>query len=165
MPPHATRSIGTGECRHACGVLSNTLNSSFLWGDRNLVRSFFRLGHSAGFSELEFIYQIPSFAPRVRGEAPTSLTVPYPFFTSTWTRIHAKRDKREVRSFWILGVVRPRYYWIFAYVELDRKNQGTTFPNGYLNFFPTASFLLPPRSDCPVVATTAVYRCLSAQWV
>ena len=51
------------------------------WGDS--VRSFFRLGLSMGFSELEFLGQIASFERRLRGAAPTPLALHYPFCTLT----------------------------------------------------------------------------------
>ena len=44
---------------------------------------FFCLGLSMGFSELEFLGEIASFERRLRGAAPTPLTLPYPFRTST----------------------------------------------------------------------------------
>ena len=44
--------------------------------------------------ELEFLGQIASFERRLRGTAPTPLVLPYPFRTSTWTRMGAERDKR-----------------------------------------------------------------------
>ena len=70
----------------------------FFLGDRDLVRSFSRLCLSMGFSELEFLGQIFSFERRLRGAAPTPLTLPYPFRTSRWTRMEAERDKWEVRK-------------------------------------------------------------------
>ena len=65
----------------------------------------------------------------------------------------------------ILGGIRPSYYWSLAYAELERINQKRTFPNWHVNFFPTTLFSWPPRIACPIVATTAVCRSLSAQWV
>ena len=50
---------------------------------RGYGQEFFRLALSMGFSELEFLGQIASFERRLRGAAPTPLTLPYPFRTST----------------------------------------------------------------------------------
>ena len=59
-------------------------------------QDFFCLGLSMGCSELEFPGQTASFERRRPGAAPTPLALPYPFGTSTWTRMDAERDKREV---------------------------------------------------------------------
>ena len=75
-----------------------------------MVRSFFRLGLSMGFSELEFIGQIASFERRLREEASTPLALPYPFCTSMRTRIDAERDKREVRFFLYFGRFTPELF-------------------------------------------------------
>ena len=64
--------------------------------DRGLVSSCLRLGLSSGLLELKFLGRIASFEHRLRGEAPTPLALPCPCCTSTWTRIGAERDKREV---------------------------------------------------------------------
>ena len=60
-----------------------TYNDSVFRGERNLVRNFFHLGLSMGFSELEFLGQIALLERRLRGAAPTPLALPYPFRTST----------------------------------------------------------------------------------
>ena len=57
---------------------------------------FFCLGLSIGCSERKFLGQIASSERRLRGAAPTPLALPYPFGTSTFTRIDSERDKREV---------------------------------------------------------------------
>ena len=46
-----------------------------------LVRSFFRLGLSMRFPELDLIGQIASFERRLRGAAQMALALPYPFRT------------------------------------------------------------------------------------
>ena len=82
------------------------------------------------FSELEFLGQIASFECRLRGAVPTPLTLPYPFHTSTSTRMEAERDKREVRIFLYF----ERYSWvilrILKYGEVDKMKLGKTLlPN------------------------------------
>ena len=71
-----------------------------------------------------------------------------------------RRWTRQARSaifFCILGGIRPSYSWILAYVELERKNQGTAFQIGIIStleskflpddaFFMAASNRLPYRS-------------------
>ena len=61
---------------------------------------------------------------------------------------------------------------ILSSAELERINHGTTFPNSILLpklaskfLHDDAFFMAAPRIACPIVATTAVCRCLSAQWV
>ena len=73
-------------------------NDYFIEGAGILLRSFFRLGLSMGFSELEFLGQIASFERRLRGAAPTPRALTFPFRTSTSMRVDAERDKRKART-------------------------------------------------------------------
>ena len=79
---------------------------------------------------------IASFERRLRGAAPTPLTLPCPFRTSTCTQTDAERDKREVakiphveeefRNFWLklngcnawmmykIGIISKRYLIMFG---------------------------------------------------
>ena len=54
--------------------------------------------------------QIASFERFLRGSATTPFAPPYPFRTSTWTRIDAERDKREVRSVLCFGRYSPELF-------------------------------------------------------
>ena len=102
--------------------------------------------------------QMASFERRLQGVAPTPIAVPYPFRTPTWTRKDAERHKREVLFFsCILGGIRPIYFWILAYVELERINKGQYIQSGIISklaskflpddaFFMAASKRLPYRS-------------------
>ena len=69
------------------------------------MRGFGRLGLSMGFSKPNFLGQVGSFERRLRGAAPTPLSLPYPFRTSTSTGMGAERDKREVANILYFGEV------------------------------------------------------------
>ena len=85
-----------------------------------MVRVFFRLGSSMGLSDLKFLCQIASFERRHRRAAPTPLSLPYLFRTSTWTRMKAERDKREVRKMLYLERYSPVILEILMYGEVDK---------------------------------------------
>ena len=88
---------------------------------------FFRLGGSRGFSELEILSQIASFERRLWGAAPTPLILPYPFGTSTCTRIEVERDKREVRKNSYFERYSPFTLRILMYGEIDKIKLGKIY--------------------------------------
>ena len=100
----------------------STTIQTYIWSFFFLhsVRSFFRLGLSMGCSELEFLGQIASFERRLRGAAPTPLALPYPFGTSTWTRMDAERDKREARKKLYFERHSPVILRILMYMCMER---------------------------------------------
>ena len=66
---------------HTYKYIYNYIERFFFFRGQEFIRSFFRLGLSIGFSELEFLNQIASVVRRLRGEAPTPLALPSPFCT------------------------------------------------------------------------------------
>ena len=71
------------KCCPALRMRSPCRYITILFFKEAVIRSFFRLGLSMGFSKLEFLGQIAPFERRLRGVAPTPLALPYPFRTST----------------------------------------------------------------------------------
>ena len=88
-----------------------------------MVRIFFRLGLSMGFSELELLGQIASFERRLREPAQTPRALPYLIRSAPGRdRVCGLSETSEKCSnFCILGGIRPSYSWILAYAELERK--------------------------------------------
>ena len=74
----------------------------------DLVRNFFSSRPQYAIIGTGILGQIASFERRPPGAAPTPLALPYPFRTSTLTRIDAERDKREVRFFFVFWAVYTR---------------------------------------------------------
>ena len=97
-----------------------------------LARIFFRLGLGMGFSKLESIGQIASFERRLRGAAPTPLTLPYPFRTSTRTGWGGKETSETWPNICILGGIYPGYSWILACAKLEPKNMAKHFQIGII---------------------------------
>ena len=126
--PSPTRSIGAGVAgAHAKRFYLYIYNYSFFLRAGIWSGYFFRLGGSRGFSELEILSQIASFERRLWGAAPTPLILPYPFGTSTCTRIEVERDKREVRKNSYFERYSPFTLRILMYGEIDKIKLGKIY--------------------------------------
>ena len=95
--------------------------------DRDWRGAFFRFGLSMGISGLEFLGQIASFERRLRGAAPSSLALPYPFRTWPGTGMGADRDKREVRKILYFEQYSGAILRILMYGEVDKIKLGKTY--------------------------------------
>ena len=88
--------MGAGIRRHPCGVL--------VWYEMIRVFERTRIGEELFFvsasiwKSRDFLGQIASFDHRLRGAAPSPLTLPHPFRTWPGTGMEAERDKREVNA-------------------------------------------------------------------
>ena len=98
-----TRRSGMTYVRHA--EIISYIYHHFL-GDS--VRSFFSSRPKYALRGTGILGQIASFERRLRGAAQTPLALPYPFRTSTWTRIEAEGDKREGSFFFVFWAVYAR---------------------------------------------------------
>ena len=79
-----------------------------LWGDS--VRSFFPSRPQYAILGTGILGQIASFERRLRGAAPTSFALPYPFRTWPGSGTWAERDKREVRNLLYYGRYAPELF-------------------------------------------------------
>ena len=121
------------------------------------VRSFFSSRPQYAILGTGILGQKASFERRLRGAAPTPFALTYPFRTSTWTRIDAERDKREMRFFWGGGGIRPSYSWILAYAELERINKDNISKLAF-KFLPDDAFFMAASKRLPY---RSYYCCVS----
>ena len=82
----------------------------------------------------------------------------------------AEQDKREVTQKMYFGEELSSLWLDFMSAELERINTGHHFQNGLISKLGTkllpddAFFMAASKRFCPIVATTAVCRFLSAQY-
>ena len=105
---------------------------------RNSVRSLFSSRPKYAIRGTGILGQIASFERRLRGAAGTSLALPCPFRTSTWTQTDAERYKREVAK--ITHVEEQfRRFWLYfgvctAWIIYKRWHHFQTVVVTVLNF-------------------------------
>ena len=87
-----------------------------------------------------------SFERRLRGAAQTPLALPYPFGTSTHTRIYTERDTREPIEKMYFERYSPVILSILMHIEYEEvdniKLGNTLFPNEHQILSSNKSYLL-----------------------